>query len=134
MAESTLIKKLRIQPGQRLLLLNAPQGWSEVLGELPPGVELLASPAGKHGFILLFVKDSGELTEWLNRATQALEYDGLFWLAYPKKTSGMPSDLHRDRVWDLMKGSGLRPVAQIALDAVWSALRFRPAELVGKGG
>lgn len=133
MAPSALTKKLRIQPGQRLLVLNAPAGWRAALGELPPETQLHTQPAGKHGFVLLFVKDSRELSEWVSQALQALAYDGLFWLAYPKKTGGVPSDLHRDRVWQLMEGSGLRPVAQVAIDEVWSALRFRPAELVGKG-
>ena len=50
------------------------------------------------------------------------------WITYPKKTSGVESDLSREEVWDAMAATGWRPVAQVAIDEVWSALRFRPIE------
>jgi predicted SnoaL-like aldol condensation-catalyzing enzyme len=60
----------------------------------------------------------------------------LVWITYPKKTSGVESDLSREEVWAAMEGTGWRPVSQIAIDEVWSALRFRPTEDVKsrKGG
>ena len=56
----------------------------------------------------------------------------LVWITYPKKTSGVESDLSREEVWAAMEGTGWRPVSQIAIDEVWSALRFRPIEVVRK--
>lgn len=52
----------------------------------------------------------------------------LVWITYPKKTSGVESDLRREEVWDAMSATGWRPVTQIAIDEVWPGLRFRPAE------
>ncbi len=127
-----LIKKLRIQPGQRVLILNPPEGYLELLGDLPEGVELSQVPEGAFGFVHLFVKDSAQLDELLPLARQAIEYDGLLWISYPKKSSKVPTDLSRDVLWELMMDTGLRPVTQIAIDAVWSALRFRPADAVGR--
>ena len=132
MANSSLIKKLRIQPRQRLLILNPPSGYIQLLGELPEGVELSDKPDGKYAFVHLFVKDSGEFEELTQSAINAVEYDGLLWISYPKRSSKVPTDLSRDVIWELMGDTGLRPVTQVSIDAVWSALRFRPAEQVGK--
>jgi hypothetical protein len=59
-------------------------------------------------------------------------YDGLLWMCYPKQTGKIKSDLNRDSLWRLMQPTGFSPVTQIAVDETWSALRFRPAEKVGK--
>ena len=131
MSES-LIKKLRIQPGQRALILNPPEGYVESLGELPEGVELLDRREGKCDFVHLFVKDSTELNAFRPAALDAIDYDGLLWISYPKQSSKAKTDLTRDILWELMKGTGLRPVTQVSIDATWSAMRFRPEEKVGK--
>jgi len=55
----------------------------------------------------------------------------LLWIAYPKQSSGIKTDVNRDILWQLSLQTGLRPVTQIAIDETWSALRFRPAERVG---
>ncbi len=132
MAVSKLVKKLRMQPGQRVLILNAPEGYITSLGELPEGVVVSQAPEGKFDFVHLFVRDSGQLDELLPAAVESAEYDGLFWISYPKKSSKVETDLSRDLFWDLTAaGTSLRPVTQVSVDEVWSALRFRPAERVG---
>jgi len=132
MAQSALVKKLRMQSAHRTLMLNAPSGYLESLGGFSATIEVARRPEATYDFVLLFIKDSSEFRTWSSMAREALEYDGLFWLAYPKKSSKVATDLSREVVWQLMEGTGLRPVAQIALDEVWSALRFRPVELVGR--
>jgi len=132
MAQSSLIKKLRIQPEQRLLILNAPPAYAELLGELPQGAGLSEKPDGAYDFVHLFVTNSEELATHLPTAMDAVEYDGLFWISYPKRSSKVETDLSRDVLWGLMNATELRPVTQISIDNVWSALRFRPAERVGK--
>lgn len=57
---------------------------------------------------------------------------GLVWLAYPKGGSGIETDVNRDILWEALKPTEWRPVRQVALDDVWSAMRFRPATDVGK--
>lgn len=129
---SSLIKKLRIQSGQRMLVLNPPEGYLALLDELPEGAELGTAPAGEFDFVQLFIRDRAAYATHGPAALAAVKYDGLLWICYPKKSSGVASDLSRDSMWELVAASGLRPVAQISVDEVWSALRFRPAELVGK--
>jgi hypothetical protein len=131
MAESPLIKKLRIQPGHRLLVINPPPGYLELLDPLPEGAQIVADGAGEFDFCHLFATNSAQLAELLPTALAALKYDGLLWVSYPKKSSKVKSDLSRDLLWELPGETGLRPVTQISIDATWSALRFRPAERVG---
>jgi hypothetical protein len=52
----------------------------------------------------------------------------MVWISYPKKSSRVGSDLSREVVWAAMEGTGWRTVSQIAIDEVWSALRFRPTQ------
>ena len=127
---SSLVKKLRIQPGQRLLILSAPAGYVASLGELPDGVEVCEEPEGTFDFVHLFVKDSDEYAELSLLALAAVSYDGLLWISYPKRSSQVETDLTRDVLWKLAEKSGVRPVTQVSIDDVWSAMRFRPTEAV----
>lgn len=128
MSMSSLAKKLRIQKGQRVLLLNAPSGYLETLGELPDDVEVSVQSEGTYDFVQVFVKDSAEFEGLVPQALRSVVYDGLLWISYPKKSSGVESDLSRDRIWGMTTELGIRPVMQVAVDEVWSALRFRPLE------
>ena len=133
MSQSPLIRKLRIQPGQRLLILNPPQGYVESLQPLPEGTEIVATTAGATvDFCHVFATNSAQLAELLPTALAACKYDGLLWVSYPKKSSKVPSDLSRDVLWELPGETGLRPVTQVSIDQTWSALRYRPSEQVGK--
>jgi hypothetical protein len=132
MAQSSLIRKLRIQPGQRITIINPPPGYLDQLGDLPEGVELADEPAGTFDFVHLFVQSIAELERLGPTALRAVKHDGLLWISYPKRSSKVETDISRDIGWDVIKQAGLRPVTQVSIDAVWSALRFRPAERVGK--
>ena len=130
---AVLTKKLRLLPNARALVLNPPEGYIEAIKDgLPEGVRMTTQEGGKFNFVQLFVQDSTEFKNHSESALNAIEYDGIFWLSYPKKSAKVKSDLSREVVWKLMSDSGLRPVTQISIDKVWSALRFRPVEQVGK--
>ena len=130
MTQSPLIKRLGLRPGMSALLLNPPPGYAESLGELPDGVHFSRRPEGQYDFVQVFIKDSDEFARLTPDAQAAIRYDGMLWICYPKKTGAIASDLSRDVVWKRMTGTGLRPVTQIAIDETWSALRFRPEEMV----
>jgi len=131
MEAASLIKKLRIQPGQRLLILNIPEGYISTLGQLPEGVEVIDMPNGVFDFVQVFVKSISELEKQAPVAIKAVKYDGLLWICYPKQSSGIKTDINRDTGWSVVQKAGLRPVTQVAIDDTWSALRFRPVERVG---
>jgi hypothetical protein len=132
MAGSSLIKKLYIKPGQRIIIINPPPGYLAELGPLPEGVELAERPEGQFDLVHLFVKNSQELDRLGPIALQAIKYDGLLWISYPKRSSKVETNLTRDVGWDLVKQAGMEAVAQVSIDDIWSATRFRPAGRVGK--
>jgi hypothetical protein len=80
----------------------------------------------------LFVKDVAELESLGLTAIKAVKHDGLLWISYPKQSSEVETDLTRDVGWGLLAKAGLRAVTQVSINDVWSALRFRPSERVGK--
>jgi hypothetical protein len=132
MAQSNLIKKLLIKPGYRMAVLNAPAGYLDGLGTLPEGVELVTNPRSPLDFVHLFVKDKAAFEKLAAQALPFLKDDGIFWISYPKGSSKMKTDLNRDILWKLVEKHGLAGVAMVSIDEVWSAMRFRPADKVGK--
>ena len=132
MDPAALQKKLRIQPGLRMLVSNAPEGYVEALGTLPEGAEIETEVDGSFDWGQCFVRDVAELRHLDPQTRDAVEYDGLLWISYPKKSSKISTDISRDVAWEVMKEFGLRPVSQVSIDETWSALRFRPPEQVGK--
>jgi hypothetical protein len=132
MAISLLAKKLRLQDVQRALIVNAPEGYSKTLGEVPDDVEIENDPEGNFQFAHLFVKDRAELDRLIEPVLKAIEYDGILWISYPKGSSGYDTDLNRDKLWEAVSGRGIRPVTQVSINETWSAMRFRPTEKVGK--
>ena len=132
MNRMNLAGKLRMQAGQRVLIMNAPQGYLAALEPLPEGLEVFDGADGRFDLVQLFVKNVLELEELGPVVLKAVTYDGLLWISYPKRSSRVDTDISRDTGWDVIYQAGLRPVAQISIDETWSALRFRPAERIGK--
>jgi hypothetical protein len=131
MSVSPLAKKLRLHTAKRALILNAPDGYLALLGETPDDLQIDTVPEGTYEFAHLFVKGSVDLEATIDQVLKVIEYDAVLWISYPKGSSGVASDLNRDSLWEAMKGKGVRPVTQVSVDQVWSALRFRPEEAVG---
>lgn len=126
MAAASLVKKLLIKPGYQLLIMNAPDGFTQRLEPLPEGARLYISPGGRFDEVLVFAGSQAELNRYAPVALQAVKPSGLLWFAYPKKTSKIKTDISRDAGWDVATSAGWLPVTQIAVDNTWSALRFRP--------
>lgn len=134
MADPSLIKKLGIKPKQRFIILNAPEGYSEQIGTLlPVDVELHTAPtsAGNFDVVLLFVINKAEVDKDTPGAIEMVKPGGRLWLSYPKQSSKVPTDINRDILWKIFPNDAWRPVTQISIDEVWSALRFRPKTEVG---
>lgn len=125
-----IAKKLQIKSNSRWLLFNAPANYPDSLTPLPDNVELVFNTEGTFNGIQLFVTTSAELTTDLQIITALLKTDTIFWIIYPKKSSGIPSDLEMMSSWNSPTQYGLRPVASAAINEVWTALRFRPIEQV----
>ena len=131
MADAALAKKLRILPGNRLLLLHAPDGYLAALA-LPEGVTVETSPAGAYDVVQLFARALAEVDRDVAAASAVTKPHGMLWIAWPKKTAKLPTDLTRDTLWPRVHEAGWSGVAAISIDETWSALRFRPNDEVGR--
>ncbi|MET3979523.1 hypothetical protein ABIB62_002109 [Mucilaginibacter sp. UYP25] len=131
---SPLAKKLLIKPGQHWLIMNAPEDYLATLEPLPDGVKLSFTVEGTHNGIQVFVKNSAELATALADLQPLLKDETVLWVIYPKKNSGIDSDLEMMSGWEVAKPYGLRPVASAAINNVWTTLRFRPEHLVKHSG
>lgn len=129
---TSLSQKLQLKPDQHLLLLNPPSGYAAFLASELAGVPLLAESQGQSEAVLLFVNNLAEVARLAPEAIRLVKPDGLLWIAYPKGGSRIKTDVNRDILWKTIEPTGWRPVRQIALDEIWSAMRFRPSGQVGR--
>ncbi|MCO5948121.1 YdeI/OmpD-associated family protein [Mucilaginibacter flavidus] len=125
-AISPVAKKLLIKPGKNWLFYNAPEDYLAVLEPLPEGAAANFSTDGEFDGVQLFVQNSGELIDSLKTIMPILKPDTVFWVTYPKKSSGIPSDLEMMSSWDELDRYGYNGVAAAAINDIWTALRFRP--------
>jgi hypothetical protein len=119
-----LPRKLGIKPGARVALLSAPAGFEKTLGRLPDDVQLRRQARGHLDVLLYFVTREAELARRFPGFVRALEPDGGLWVAWPKKTSGVATDLVFDRVQRVGLDCGLVDNKVAAIDDTWSGLRF----------
>jgi len=126
-SSQTLSKKLGLKPGYRVLTLSAPNGILRLLEPLPEGVtiEKQARP-GAFDAVILFAVDKAALDAQLDSGLSALKPGGMFWAAYPKKSSKIKTDLSRDEGWEGLHARGYEGVTLVSLDDTWSVYRSRP--------
>ena len=118
-----LPKKLGIKPHSTLLLVNAPLGFEKTLGELPEGVTLLTRPSGGADLIIWFARSLRAFEIEIERIVPLVGKGGI-WIAWPKKTSRLATDLTQTEVRAIALASGLVDYKVCAIDATWSGLRF----------
>jgi hypothetical protein len=129
---TTLKDKLQFKNVTRLAVRNAPQGYAKRLAGELEGIEVVAGPDAAADALLLFVNNMAEaqaLTPGAVEIVAAVKPEGVLWLAYPKGSSKIKTDINRDTLWPVVQAHGWRPVRQVAIDETWSALRFRPGTM-----
>ena len=132
---AALAKKLRLTPETRLLTLNAPEDYLTALRAGGFVVSLAPiSESDMYGAVHIFVRDQAEAQAALTSARAALQPGGVFWMMWPKKTSGVATDLTRDSLAALALTEGWGPVSNVSVDETWSALRLRPEAEVKRSG
>ena len=120
-----LPKKLGIKEGARLALVGAPDAFLEsTLAPLPDQVELRARARGPLDVILFFTKSRAELERRFGKLASALDPAGALWIAWPKRSSGVATDLTEDVLREVGLPQGLVDTKVCAIDDTWSGLRF----------
>ena len=112
------------------MIQGAPPDYLATLGPLPASVDLQFEAAGIFNGIQLFVLNSSELSEKLKVLYPLLLSQTILWITYPKKTSGISSDLQMMGDWEITRQYGLEIVTAVSIDETWTALRFKQAALI----
>jgi hypothetical protein len=119
-----LPRKLGINAGARVAFVGAPDGFDITLGELPPGVVVRGRLRGPLDVIVAFFDSIAALERRVPALKRTLDPDGGLWIAWPKRSSGIATDLGDGIVRELGLAAGLVDNKVCAIDAVWSGLRF----------
>jgi len=120
MSEKTTASKLLIKPGAAVWVSDASR--ASLLGPMPADVAVV-DVLTRADVAVVVADDAATIRAALEEHVDALASRPVLWVAYPK---GGRADINRDSLWRLIAPYGLRPITQVAIDATWSALRFRP--------
>jgi Bacteriocin-protection, YdeI or OmpD-Associated len=124
MAESPS-KKLRIKEKTIILPVNAPSNFKKSLGTLPAGAKLIQT-GENYNQVHWFVMNRAQMERDLKKVLNLIKRDAICWIYYPKMTSGIQTDLNRDKGWDaLLKHDTLTWINLVSFDDTWSAFGFR---------
>jgi hypothetical protein len=124
---SALFKKLQIKPGMRIAVLHPPDGYDRRLRHLPAGVECATAARGTFDLIHTFTTERRAILAEAPKLARALKPAGILWVSYPKGKS-LPTDLNRDVLRETLAELDLEAVANVAVDDLWSALRFKRSD------
>lgn len=119
-----LPKKLGIKEGFRTLLVRAPEDVRTELREALAGCEVLKEVGDGLDFAMVFTKSRAELATEFRRIARGLAPAGMLWVSWPKKSSGMKTDLDGNLVREIGLAAGLVDVKVCAVTEVWSGLKF----------
>lgn len=124
---TSLSKKLRIPENASLLTLNAPADFKKTLNDLPGGTTI-STTAKKYDQVHWFVKNRAQLEKEMSKVMKLLKENIIVWVYYPKISSGVATDLTRDKGWDclLAEDDKLTWISLISFDETWSVFGFRP--------
>ena len=118
-----LVKKLGIKPGHAVALLGAPDGFEATLEGLPDGVTFRTAARGTNDVLVTFHTRRADLEQRLPARLAAMDVDGGLWVAWPKRSSGVATDITEDTVRQVCLPLGLVDNKVCAIDATWSGLR-----------
>jgi hypothetical protein len=119
-----LPRKLGIRDGDRVLLVGAPIGLEAILEPLPPGVTVARRLRAPLDAILFFVTRRTDVERRHAELAARLTPSGMLWLAWPKRASGVATDVTEDVLREVILPSGMVDTKVCAIDETWSGLRF----------
>lgn len=125
MSDKSVAQKLLIGENYKALLINEPEDYKSILGELSQNVTLLSNSTQPVDWIQVFVTLKKELEAKLSRLKMLLKPNGSLCVSYPKGTSKIKMDINRDTIREYAQSIGLESVAMVSVDNTWSALRLK---------
>lgn len=117
-------QKLGIKPGMIVVAIDAPENYRKLLGQIPSGVNFATRPVGNTRFIHLFATRRSELASQLSIMRRKIAEDAAVWVSWPKKSSGVPTDITEDVIRAVALPLGFVDIKVCAVDDTWSALKL----------
>ena len=121
---STLARKLGIERGKKVAVLNAPSDYRALLGDLPKGVIVSRDLNGVLDLVHIFARDERTLERAFQASKVKISPDGMIWASWPKAASKLAGDLTEHSVREIGLRNGLVDVKVCAVNQDWSALKF----------
>ena len=119
-----LAKKLGIKPGTILHSINAPADYAALLAPLPDNVTLAEKDVNELDLVHLFTKTRPELARLIDRYKTRIKQNGAIWVSWPKKASGISSEITEHTVREIALPQGLVDIKVCAVDDTWSGLKL----------
>ena len=119
-----VVEKLGIKPGFFIFSAGAPAAYTEIVGKLPAGVTMTRAAKAPLDMVHLFATEAEGLAARLRDYRKAIAPDGMIWVSWPKKSSGVATDLTDVVVRDTALPLGLVDIKVCAIDDIWSGLKF----------
>jgi Protein of unknown function (DUF3052) len=119
-----LARKLGIRPNERLIALNAPDNYKQLLNGLPEGVAITERIAVGAAFVHLFVRQRSDLAKQLATLRTKLDDAGILWVSWPKKAAKVETDIIEDTIREVALPLGFVDVKVCAVDETWSGLKL----------
>jgi len=119
-----LPQKLGIKPGTTVAAINVPSNYRRLLGKLPSGVTFANRIRAGSNFIHFFTRSRAELAKELNSLRKKIAENGVVWISWPKKSSGVPTDVTEDVIRDIALPIGFVDIKVCAVDDTWSGLKL----------
>jgi len=119
-----LPQKLGIKPDIIVVVIDPPENYRKLLGQIPSGVNFATRPVGNTKFIHLFVKERRALEKHLSSLRQKIAENAVLWVSWPKKSSGVPTDVTEDVIRAVALPIGFVDIKVCAVDETWSGLKL----------
>ncbi len=119
-----LVKKIGIKEHHRVLLISPPDGFSKTLGKLPEGAKVLKGAEAPVHVVVGFAKSRTDVNARFAETVSHLDQAGMIWISWPKKASGVETELNENIVREIGLAKGLVDIKVCAIDDVWSGLKF----------
>ena len=123
MPESATAKKMKLKPGLKAAVINAPENYVDMLKH---NTALSPTLNGKFDWIQIFVRNKAELDAVAPKAARALMPESILWISFPKATSRIQTDLTRDKGWESLQALDLKWITLVSVNETWSAFALRP--------
>lgn len=132
--ENLLLKKLQIKPTFKVTVINPPDNFAAIIGNIPSEITLSFSTIEQYNALLIFAITKADMLAALNQEYQKIDNKIITWMIYPKAKTKLASDLNMMQSWEDIKQYNLAPCASAAIDTIWTAIRIKPIEAQKKSG